>query len=265
VSLELPDAKGCWKLTPVESQVIGFRADRLRRLKELEGWHFWFVGRRRLLARLIPLNLVHEPGLILDIGCGTGSLVLDPPLSGHSVVGLDRRPEGLGAARREAPLAPLIQADAGSLPLRAGTVRLALLLDVLEHVPDRPVMQEIYRVLRPGGRAIITTPAIPWLWSYRDEDAGHLRRYTRNQLQALAGSSSLRVVGTEYYQFLLLPLLLLTRIAGQKGPSWRDLEERRLPLASWLLGLVTRLEVWLSGYVRWPAGSSLVVVCEKPV
>ncbi|MEL6536816.1 MAG: methyltransferase domain-containing protein, partial [Bacteroidota bacterium] len=57
---------------------------------------------------------------------------------------------------------------------------------VIEHIkPDRQFLEEIHRVLRPGGKAIVTTPNIkktlsrtPW----------HIREYTAEQLKALAGS-----------------------------------------------------------------------------
>lgn len=251
-------------MTQADHQRRSFSAERLRRVAELEDWHFWFVGRRALLHRLISRNLLNKDGLILDIGCGTGSLVRGLLGQGHHVLGIDVRPEGLRRVGALTPDSSLVQADALCIPLSAGSVDLVLMLDVLEHVADRAALEEISRVLRPGGKAILTAPAMPWLWSYRDEDAGHIRRYTRGQLHALAASASLVVVETRHYQFFLLPLLILTRFAGRKSPRMRDLEEQRFPLISDLLTLVSRAEVWWGRFIRWPIGASLVAVCRKP-
>jgi hypothetical protein len=68
-------------------------------------------------------------------------------------------------------------------------------------------------------------PAMPWLWSYRDEDAGHLRRYTRRRLNRLLVGAQLRVREMRYYQCLLFPLVAVTRLFGRKRPGLRDFEE----------------------------------------
>lgn len=52
-----------------------------------------------------------------------------------------------------------VKADAARLPLAAGSYPAVLCSEVLEHVSDpRPVLAEIYRVLQPGGTALITVP-----------------------------------------------------------------------------------------------------------
>jgi 2-polyprenyl-3-methyl-5-hydroxy-6-metoxy-1,4-benzoquinol methylase len=66
----------------------------------------------------------------------------------------------------------------------------AFLLDVLEHIPEHAeVLNQIARALKPGGLLFVTTPALPFFWSYNDEMAHHVRRYTKNDFARLAGSS----------------------------------------------------------------------------
>jgi SAM-dependent methyltransferase len=139
-----------------------------------------------------------------------------------------------------------------------------LLLDVLEHVPDKRALEEVRRVLQPGGKVLISVPAFDWLWSYRDVDAGHRRRYSRGQLLDLAREAGFEVCETHQFQFLLLPILAFTRWLGRRGPWWRDFEERRLPVVSDLLVLISRLEVRLGAFVRWPVGSSILAVLADP-
>jgi hypothetical protein len=66
-----------------------------------------------------------------------------------------------------------------------------------------------------------------------------------------------------YYQSLLFPLVVVTRLLGRRGPALRDLEERRRPRLNAILRRVTSLELALGRRVRLPWGSSLVAVARK--
>ncbi|MBI4380684.1 MAG: class I SAM-dependent methyltransferase [candidate division NC10 bacterium] len=240
-----------------------FGPDRLSRLSQLERWHFWFVGRRALIDRLLNRYLDGQAQVVLDLGCGTGLMLEILMRRGHRVVGLDLRPEGLYATRQVLPRSWLLQAEVTYLPLRDNAFGAVMLLDVLEHVDDRSLLAEVQRVLRPGGLAVITVPAIPWLWSYRDEAAGHLRRYTRQRLFSVLTDAGFHVREMHYYQCLLLPLVVITRLFGRRGPRLRDFEERPLPIFNAVMTWINRLEVQLSDLISWPWGSSLVVICRK--
>jgi hypothetical protein len=134
---------------------------------------------------------------------------------------------------------------------------------VLEHVDDEAALEEIVRVVRPGGAVIVSVPAMPWLWSYRDVDAGHQRRYVRRGLLKLLRKSRLEVHRLNYFQCLLFPLVM-TRVVSRKGRAARDREDAPAPLVNSVLSVISRLEVRLSRVVSWPFGSSLVAVCRKP-
>ena len=200
---------------------------------------------------------------VLDIGCGTGCMLEELSRQGYSPAGLDLRPEGLRSTHAKLPRVLLLQGEAACLPLAAASFEAVLLLDVMEHVDDRSLLQELDRVLKPGGIAIMTVPALPWLWSYRDEAAGHLRRYTRQNLSALLVGAGFEVREMDYYQCLLLPLAILTRLLGRKDATLRDLEEKPFPMLNQLFIRMNILEVSLGGVIRWPWGSTLVAVCQK--
>jgi 2-polyprenyl-3-methyl-5-hydroxy-6-metoxy-1,4-benzoquinol methylase len=241
----------------------GFPRDRLRRLGQLERWHFWFLGRRALVERLLGRRLAQPGQRVLDLGCGTGFMlgILSHP--GRRLIGIDLRTEGLAATRRAQPRAWVAQAHAATLPLAADSVHVVLLLDVLEHVDDRALLLEVARVLRPGGHLLLTVPALPWLWSYRDEAAGHLRRYTRRRLSRVLTATCWQVQEMRYYQCLLLPVAIATRLLGRGGPGARDLEERPPRLLNALLTSVSMAEAALGDVVAWPWGLSLVALCQK--
>lgn len=249
---------------PISSTQLSFRSDRLARLREIEPWHFWFAARRELLERLLRRHVSNQAGLILDVGCGTGTTLKTLSRLGGRVLGLDLLSEGLRAARSLLPDALLLQGDATRLPIRSGVVNAVTVLDVLEHVDDQDLLSEVYRVLRPGGLALLTVPGMPGLWSYRDEDAGHLRRYRREGLARLLEARGFDVKEIRHYQCLLLPLLMITRRLGRKGPRARNLEEKRIPLFNTAATWINRVETRIGDVIPLPFGSSLVAVCGKP-
>jgi SAM-dependent methyltransferase len=238
-----------------ETNRPSFEPDRLARIAELEGSHFWFAGRRALVRRLLDQHL--EGGRVpaaLDVGCGTGSFL--PVLESYadSVVGLD--PLGGEDTR-------IVVGDAERLPFDAGSFELATALDVLEHVDDRAALRELARVVRTGGWVVVTVPAFPGLWSARDTLAAHRRRYRRAELVRLFESSGFAVAETAYFQFFLFPLVLASRAAGRLRLRAAELEEQPPAHVNAVLRRVSELEVKLGGRIPWPWGSTLALAARR--
>lgn len=223
---------------------VAFPLPRFERLRQIEEWHFWFVARRELVASLTSRH-VRAADHVVDLGCGTGA---NRELVHPRAVGIDIHPSGD------------VQADAQSLPLRSGSVDVLLALDLLEHVDDGAVMREAARVLRSGGRVIATVPAMQSLWSVRDDDAGHRRRYSRRSLRALVESHGFRIAELRGFQFLLLPLLVFSRVTRRTSVAARDREDAPPRWLNRLLLAVNRFEV---RHLHPPVGSSLAVVAIK--
>ena len=240
-----------------------FRPDRLARLAEMEGSHFWLAVRRRRVDRLLA-QIVDQPRDILDLGAGTGWLSERLDRGGHRVTAIDTRPEGLDELRQRAPGVTTIRGDVALLPLADATADVALLLDVLEHVDDLQAMSEVARVLRPGGHSLITVPASPWLWSFRDHDAGHRRRYTAASLGQLLAAAGLSVELLRHYGALLLPAMVASRLVGRAAHRVRDVEDRPPAAANSLLGAVASLDDRVCARVALPFGSSIAAIATKP-
>jgi SAM-dependent methyltransferase len=161
---------------------------------QLERHHWWFQGRRRILDRMLAgLQPPLPPGArALDVGCGTGAN--GPVLAARAAfaVGIDASPVPLGLGERTH--AARLRGDANALPFPDGSFDLVVALDVLEHLDDDAGgARELYRVLRPGGVALIFVPALRLLWGLQDDVSHHRRRYGRAQLRALVAASGLQI------------------------------------------------------------------------
>jgi len=96
-------------------------------------------------------------GLAVDAACGTGRLMRLLADRGHDVVGVDRSPAMLRAARGKGFNAHLLQGDLRSLPLRDGVADLVVCGLALTHVDELdPAIDELARVVRPDGHVIVT-------------------------------------------------------------------------------------------------------------
>lgn len=114
------------------------------------------------LGRIDPGLPGGEPRDVLDVGCGTGSSLLEAARRwpGARIVGLDLSVGMLALAGREAERLPaaarkrisFIELDSASLPLADQSFDLVMTAFMLQLVPSRPaVLAEFRRVLRPGG------------------------------------------------------------------------------------------------------------------
>jgi ubiquinone/menaquinone biosynthesis C-methylase UbiE len=239
-----------------------FTADRLIQLSRIEKRHFWFTARNTLVFTILEQERCLPVDRILDLGCGTGKMLASLSYQTGHLYGLDIRPEGLDLSRLHHPSAGLIQGMAEKLPLTDRSFDGILMLDLLEHTDDVEVIREVARILKPSGWVLICVPAFPSLWSYRDVSAGHRRRYLRNELIRLL-NQQFQEVHVRYFQFLLFPLLVFTRMLGRNGPALRDLEERPLPVINAFLSWISIAEVRLSRWLNYPWGSSLIAFCRK--
>src|SRR5687767_6622160 len=157
-------------------------AEEYERMYRLEDSYWWFVGRHDLVLGFVRETYGQRSDLtILDIGCGTGAMSQKLSPWG-AVVSADFSPLALSFSRRR-NLNLLCASDAMRLPFRENSFDLVVAMDILEHVKDDSLaLNEIYRVLKPGGRIIATVPAYAALWSSHDVALMHFRRYLAREV-----------------------------------------------------------------------------------
>lgn len=105
------------------------------------------------------LDLLPADWVVADLGCGTGSLVANLAPHVARAIGVDESAAMMAAARSRVAGLDNVELRTGTLenlPLRDGECDAALLVLVLGYVADpTPVLGEMARVLRPGGRAVV--------------------------------------------------------------------------------------------------------------
>ena len=144
-----------------------------------------FVGPRHALREKLLLDLFRSgsPGPhVLNAGAGTGSFSLRLAENGFDVTSVDASSAAVEVLRRRVP-GEVAQADVTTLPFADAAFDAAVLGEVLEHVEDdRGALEEVARVLRPGGVLAVSVPADPKRFGPSDRWAGHVRRYSRQEL-----------------------------------------------------------------------------------
>jgi len=143
-------------------------------------------------------RLIASPGLHIECAAGVGSLSLSLAGMGYTVISVDlslrslhvlaHRAAATGASDRVLP----VVAEITALPFASETFASATSAETLEHIPGHEeAVAELARVLAPGGWLVGTVPASPRQWSNWDEWAGHLRRYSADELEGILAGAGL--------------------------------------------------------------------------
>jgi len=238
---------------------VSYPESGLDRLAAMERDHFWFVARRRVISDAMSRLSLGPDSRVLDAGCGTGANLTTLRPNPYSI-GVDPFSDHL-ARSLTADGPKFMKGDIRYLALRDSSVDLAMAFDVLEHVDDLAALKEMDRVTKPDGRIIVTVPAMPRLWSQRDVDAGHLRRYTKRSLREVVSRAGLTTERCVPFNSVLMPLVAASRLVGNDSNESRDRENNPSGFINKALTAVSMTEARLIGKgLRLPIGTSLLAV-----
>lgn len=176
--------------------------------------------RSRNLIHLVAQRAV--PGTVLDVGCGSGGMVSWMLDRGHDAKGIDSSDAIIAAAQAflsKTGRDPnrVCKRDLQDVLNSAERFDNIVSMDCLEHqADDAPMFGQLVQALRPGGRLLITVPAVPELFSERDRIVGHYRRYTPERLRSLVQAHPLRLEELRYWNLLgVAPTFLYGKLLGR--------------------------------------------------
>lgn len=228
--------------------------------------HWWYQGRRRLFARIIESFQLPRTARILDVGSGTGAnLEMLAEMGFSNVNGLDFNPLALRlCCEKGLPFVKL--GSATTMPFEDCAFDLVIATDVMEHLEDqRKAANEISRVLKSGGRALVTVPAFRSLWGPQDVLSHHFRRYRKVEVIRIFAAAGLEIHRAFYFNFLLfVPIWLARRLLILSKTELRSEAEINSALLNYLLLMIFQLDTKLAPLLRLPFGVSILLIARKP-
>jgi len=218
--------------------------------------YWWYVARAELLEVALG-DAVPDGGTVVDIGSADGPSV-----------------GWLGARVRRIPLdidpAVLppggVCASALTLPFVEGALDAVSAFDVIEHFEaESALLAELHRVVRPGGRLLLSVPAYRWAWSSHDVAAGHHRRYTRRRLVVALTAAGFAPDRVTHAFASTFPLFAADRLKERLfgAPVQRVAVDALPALVERTLVRCAKVDAWLLRFGDLPFGSSILAAAVR--
>lgn len=171
--------------------------------------HHW----NRILISLLPKDYQSK---ILDFGCGIGILLQSLDKLYESSFGIDISKDMLKYAHIECKNSYLIEGDGEHLPFLSETWDAIVCRGALHHIPStEKAIEEIYRVLIPGGRFVVSEPCIDSTLmqlirtkSYKNSNkfSETHKAFTSEYLIKILQKSGFKITKVKYFGYLAYPL-----------------------------------------------------------
>jgi SAM-dependent methyltransferase len=181
--------------------------------------HFWVKRRFEILKKLLGQGF-RPAGPVAEVGCGHGLVqarfceVYGVPVDGYE---LNEFALSQSVAKDQPRYIYDIYERREALKGKYGVM---IMFDVIEHIEDeKGFLDAVLFHLAPGGLLAVNVPALEWLRSRYDDEQGHFRRYTLQQIEDLGSECGLSRVKSTYWSLPMVPLLLLRKaiLKFQKG------------------------------------------------
>jgi SAM-dependent methyltransferase len=237
---------------------------------EAERSHFWFAGFRRFVRPVLEAAAQGRRDLLIaDCGAGTGHnlSLLDPY---GTAIGIELNRAGAAVARSRG-VRRMICGTVTSLPITSTSLDLVTSFDVLYCLPDdaeTATLEEMRRVLKPGGRLVINVAANPHLAGAHSALTHEVRRYTRHGLIDTLDRAGFATDRATYTNAATFPLVAAVRTLQRRGlmrgthDRARDMETPSAPVNA-VLSAALAAEAALLRITNMPFGSSLLVLSHK--
>lgn len=192
------------------------------------------ASRKDALAQ-VKRFLPFPEAVILEIGCSSGFLIRDlvKIFPNAVILGADVVKEPLYRLARNSTGIPLIRFDLLQCPLPDQSLDMLIMLNVLEHIEDdQAALKQVYRILKPGGVAVIEVPAAPRLYDAYDAELHHFRRYSVSELHRKLSEVGFNICRKSHLGFFLFPAFATIKLMNKWLSSRKKISAVRDQAAS---------------------------------
>ena len=239
----------------------GFNVESFSELFHLEDINFWFTSRNELITWFIKKYFPKAENL-LEIGCGTGFVLsgIERAFPNMTLFGSEIYSQGLALAKKRLKTVELFQIDARDIPFE-NEFDVIGAFDVLEHIDeDIKVIKEMYKATKPQGGIIITVPQHQFLWSKADEEACHVRRYTKKDLTAKIEEAGFKIISVTSFVTFLFPLMLISRLTRKEQSGELKINGSINAIFKKIMNIE---RLFITHGVNMPFGGSLLIIAKK--
>ena len=231
------------------------------------------ASRQNAIHALMPILKLPNPH-VLEIGCSSGYLLQDllKRAKHATIVGSDYIKELLYTVANRLRGIPIVQFDITQCPFEDSQFDGIVMLNVLEHIKDdTAALKQVYRILKPGGIAVIEVPAGPHLYDFYDKHLMHYRRYRLQDLTSLSHSIGFKIKRTSHLGFFIYPLFAMVKkrnIEKGKKMSTSEIElcvsqQIKRGNTKPIMHAIMKLELIFGRFFDYPWGIRCIVILEK--
>ena len=231
-----------------------------RIMYKIEDTHWWFLAKRLFVGAVLP----NPQGRlkILDIGAGTGGMTLFLSRWGK-VQAIEQSSSALPYLKQRG-IRP-VNKSVMECSFPPGSFDLVCAFDVLYHRDiknDKEVLEKVYGWLKPGGYLCITDCSIPVFTSTHDRVMHARQRYWLSDLVNKIRRQKFYIRKSSYIYFVTFPLFIIQRIINALVPF--ETVGPVPDLLNRILLSCCRIESKFLPLVRYPVGSSIIILAQKP-
>ncbi len=231
--------------------------------------HWWYLGMEAITRAI--LGRWYRPGKdlrILDAGCGSGAAMTTYLAEYGQVTGFDISGIALQYCKQRKAQA-ITRASVSRPPFASRSFDLITCLDVLYEravSDDTAALNELARLLRPGGRILLRLPACKRLRGQHDKVVHTARRYTARQVADLVRESGLTLEHLSYANMFLFPVMLIKRSMERAWPPRTARSDLTfgVGLFNTILKAILKMEAPIVAHRHLPYGSSIIAVGVRP-
>ncbi len=235
--------------------------------------HFIDNASRQYALRQLKNNLTAQSPVILEVGCSSGFMLrmIRERLPNVTLLGSDVISGALRQLAAKMPDIPLLQFDLVNCPLPEKSLDAVVMLNVLEHIEDdKKALQQVYRILKPGGIAVLEVPSGPHLYDIYDKMLMHRRRYSLTTLSRLVKGSGFEIIKKSHLGFFMYPGFSIVkkrnkRLLSTEKSVIRHVVQKNIrdTGGNRLLNVLMKIELLMGKCISYPFGIRCLLTCVK--